>query len=83
MTVNNKFNIGDKVFFMYENKVVEGTIETIGVDCYQIEDDVATNYRITYSVLFLNKIFWGSKTKIEYIEEFLLYTTKENLIMNL
>ncbi len=83
MTVNNKFNIGDKVFFMYENKVVEGTIETIGVDCYQIEDDVATNYRITYSVLFLNKNFWGSKTKIEYIEEFLLYTTKENLIMNL
>lgn len=68
MTIETKYNIGDKVFLLYNNEIKEEYITEIGIYCSK-----TTNQYISYVL---------SKFETE-IPECKLFSSKEELINSL
>lgn len=70
MTIKTRFKINDRVFFMYDNKIYEGSVRYIRVN---VKSDLTI--RIVYDIYF-------SRGTTNCYEES-LFTTKEELIKSL
>ena len=47
MTIETKFNIGDTVFFLSDNKIEEGIVKRIQIDAYETGDLEIYSVRIS------------------------------------
>lgn len=73
MQIETKYNIGDKVWFMHDNKVKSGTIITIGVF---VERDMNSQY-------VSNSVQYGLDNFDYPYRENHLFPTKEELLKSL
>jgi hypothetical protein len=71
MTIETKYNIGDEVWFMHNNKVYISFITDVRIKKNNV------NTKIEYMVESMQKIDFGIK------KEFDLYSTKEELLKSL
>ena len=77
MKIETKYNIYDKVWYIHEREVVQGTIYKVYASCC-IEDEYGNMYEnICYDVCGVRY------TQHERIEEQFLFRTKEELINSL
>ena len=71
MTIETKYNIGDEVWFMWENKV----------QCSKIKDLESVTIRPVLSVVYELEMLWHDAKFV--FKECALYPTKEELLKSL
>jgi hypothetical protein len=67
MTIETKYNIGDEVVYLNDNKIKEGTIRNISILVY-IDNEITIQYKTSNGV---------------YVYEQDLFPTKEELLKSL
>lgn len=77
MEIETKYNIYDKVWYIHEREVIQGTIYKVYASCY-VKDEYGNRCKeVSYDVCGVRYI------KHERVEEQFLFRTKEELINSL
>lgn len=85
--METRFNLKDKVYFMQDNKVKEGYIKGIHINCYPFDPPEFNRFsirEIKYDI-FITAIKSGNGKEfdVKEIRESYLFKTKEELIASL
>ena len=82
MEIKTKFNIGDKIFYMYKKRVREAFIEEIRMSVRQINRDIADDI-FDINILYVAEDYErGGDNILEFIESE-IFTTKKELLKSL
>lgn len=81
MDIKTKFNIGDNVFFMHQNKVKSSTVESLNINVISEMRSKPNPY--DYDVVHVPKIIYKIKGFEPLFFESALFSSKQELIESL
>lgn len=77
MKIETKFNIGDKVIFAQNSKLLEATVHSITIG------EITKDVRINYSIINSGREYYTRINNQKLFPEEELFSTKEELIASL
>ena len=79
--IEHKHTVGDEIYFMYKNKVMEGKVDAIKIYVNKGNYPKITETKIIYSVSFKHPTL-QTKEEVE-MSALYVFTTKEELLASL